>query len=129
MTRMKNTGSEGPQALFNPMLSGSQQIAYSYARLMGHAAKAALNYQTDMLAFFKHRYEQHNKLIDDLVHCDNFGDASACYADFCQNAMSEYSKEAGKVAQMNTHMADETIKKVREETEELSDRMTARSVA
>lgn len=94
-----------------------QNLMMAGVRLQAHAVKAALRYQIEMLSFLKHRCEQDLKLLDDLTGSDEFNDAFDVLASFWQNAATEYTNEAGKVAAIGSKVASETARQVRREAD------------
>lgn len=112
-----------------PFLANGQKLALAAARLQAHAFKAAMRYQIEALAFLKHRYEQDAKLVDDLVASNELSDAFDVVTAFVQNAATEYTAEAGKVASIGSKLASETARKIREEAETATEGIATASVA
>ena len=87
-------------------------------KLQAHAFKAVMSYQVETSAFLKHRCEQDVKLMDDLAASDQFNDAFDVVSNFVQNATSEYSTEAGKIALLGSRLASETAQRMRKEAKD-----------
>jgi hypothetical protein len=69
------------------------------------------------------------KLVDDLTRSNDFADAFDVFTGFFQNAATEYSGEAEKVAGIGSQVAAETAQKLRRETRATIEDMAARTVA
>lgn len=126
-TSARQTSDAFAQSL--PFLPFGQQAWLAVARLQAHAFKATMRYQIEMLDFLKHRYEQDIKLAESLVESTQYGDTLDVCSDFYQTAMSEYSSEAGKVANIGSKLASETTREIRREAETITEDMAARTVA
>lgn len=90
-------------------------------RMQSDALRATLDWQVEMLDFFRHRIEQDVRLVDSLMQVrepDEF--VSTCSA-FCSQAFDDYSREALKAASFSQQVASETSEHVRKDAEELSD--------
>lgn len=112
-----------------PYIANGQKLFHAGAHLQAHAFKVLMRYQIETLAFLKHRCEQDMKLMDDLASSDEFNDAFDIVGNFVQNAVSEYSTEAGKFASLGSKLAAETAKRVREEADRTIGDMAATTVA
>ena len=88
-----------------------------------------MRYQIEALSCLKHRYEQDVKLAEDLVASADFADAFDVYAGFVQNAVTEYSSETGKMANIGSRIASETARRVRKETDAAIEDMAAQTIA
>lgn len=106
-----------------------QQALLAFGRLQGHAFKSMMSYQIEALAFLKHRYEQDVKLLDDLNSSREIDDAVHIYTDFFQNAMNDYSNEAGKMANIGSKFASETADRFQKEAEALADELASPKAA
>jgi hypothetical protein len=118
-----------PFAAAAPMVANAQKFVFSMARLQAHGYKAMMRYQIEALSFLKHRYEQDVKLAEDLVASADFNDAFDVYTGFVQNAVTEYSSETGKMANIGSRIASETARRVRKETDAAIEDMAAQTVA
>ncbi len=107
----------------------SQKMLFAIARMQGHAFKSMLCFQLEAAGFMKHRIQQDMKLVDDLTRSNDFADAFDVFAGYFQNAASEYSGEAEKVAAIGSKVAAETARKIRSETRATIEDMAARTVA
>jgi|APTNR8051073442_1049403.scaffolds.fasta_scaffold97326_2 hypothetical protein len=118
-----------PFAASGPMVANAQKFLFSMARLQAQGYKAMMRYQIEGLSFLKHRYEQDVKLAEDLVASADFADAFDVYAGFVQNAVTEYSSETGKMANIGSRIASETARRVRKETDAAIEDMAAQTIA
>ncbi|SDO14378.1 Phasin protein [Filomicrobium insigne] len=122
MNRM-NVFTQPQTALFG------QQAFLALGRLQGHAFKSMMSYQIEALAFLKHRYEQDVKLLEDLNASKEIDDAVHIYTDFFQNALNDYSSEAGKMANIGSKFASETADRIQREAEALADELSSPKAA
>ena len=118
-----------PFAATAPMTANAQKFMFSMAHLQAQGYKAMMRYQIEALSFLKHRYEQDVKLADNLAAAADFNDAFDVYAGFVQNAVTEYSSETGKMANIGSRIASETARRVRKETDAAIEDMAAQTVA
>jgi hypothetical protein len=116
------------ETLYAPTVADGQRMLFAFARMQGHAFKSMLRFQMEAADFLTHRLQQDMKLVDDLTRSADFTDAFDVFAGFFQNAATQYSGEAGKVAQIGSKVASETARKLRVETRETIDDMAARTV-
>ena len=89
-----------PFAQVTPMLSNSQKALFSAVRLQAQAYKAMMRCQIEALSFMRHRLEEDVRLVDEIATAHDLGNAFEIYADFLQQTVSEYSDEAGKLANL-----------------------------
>ncbi|CAG0948192.1 MAG: phasin family protein [Rhizobiaceae bacterium] len=120
---------QDPFALTSPMAANAQKFLFSMARLQAQGYKAMMRYQIEALSFLKHRYEEDVKLAEELAASTDFTDAFDVYAGFVQNAVTEYSSESGKMANIGSRIASETARRVRRETDAAIEDMAAQTVA
>ncbi len=118
-----------PDAFSLPMIANSQKFALASARLQAQAFKTMMRYQIEMLSFLKHRCEQDMKLAEDLAESDQLNDAFDVFSNFLQNAMTDYSMEASKVAEIGSKVASETARRVRKEGETVIENFAATTTA
>jgi hypothetical protein len=111
--------------LFTQAMATGQKFVFTMARLQGHAFTAMMRYPIEALGFFRHRYEQDMKLVDDLVATEDVNNAFAIYADFFEKAVADYSMEASKVATMSSEIASEAGKRMQKETDTIAKDVTA----
>ncbi|TCL71094.1 hypothetical protein EV286_10667 [Rhizobium sp. BK251] len=112
-----------------PGLANATRLLYSSARLQAHAMKAVLSYQIEALSFLQRRYEKDIKFLDDLTATEETHDAIDVVSCFWQNAVSDYTGEAGKVASIASALSAETASFVREEADAVVDDMAVRTAA
>lgn len=118
------TGSD----VFTPTAADAQRMLFTIARLQAHAFKSMLRFQLEATSFMRHRLQQDIRLVDDLTRSNDFADAFDVFTGFFQNAATEYSGEAGKVAEIGSQIASETARKLRHEARETVEDMAARTV-
>lgn len=119
-----------PFAQVTPFLSNSQKALFSATRLQAQAYKAMMRYQIEILSFVKHRYEEDMRLADEIATAQDLSNAFEICADFWQQAVTEYSDECGKMANLGSRLASDTARQVRKEAEmTMEERMAARSAA
>lgn len=109
--------------------AGGQNLFQATAQLQVHAFSAAMRYQIEALAFLKHRCEQDVKLVNDLVASDEFKDAFDIFSAFAQNAATDYSAEAGKVASIGSSIASENAKRMHRQAANVIEDIAATTVA
>lgn len=112
-----------------PTAVDGQKMLFAIARMQGHAFKSMLRFQLEAAGFMKHRIQQDMKLVDDLTRSNDFADAFDVFTGYFQNAATEYSGEAEKVAGIGSQVAAETARKIRSETRATIEDMAARTVA
>jgi hypothetical protein len=112
-----------------PFLPYGYQAFLATARLQAHTFKSMMNYQIEALSFLKRRCEQDVKFVDDLAATEELSDAFDLCAGFYQNAISEYSDEAGKIVDLGSKIAADTAKQVQREAENVAEATSTRSVA
>ena len=110
-------------------LPNGQKLISATARLQAQTFRGAMRYQIEMLNFLRHRYEQDVKLVDDLVASDEFNDAFDVVTDFMQNAATEYTSEAGKMASISSKLSSETARRMRRQADEMIEDLAAKTVA
>lgn len=118
----------GADALF-PTIAYGQKGLFTLARLQGLTFKAAMRYQIEGLSFLQRRCEQDMKLVDDLLATGDFSDAFDVCANFCQNAVMDYSREAANVTSIGSDVASDTARQLRAETRVVAEEMAAQTVA
>jgi len=109
--------------------AASEKLLHATTQLQAHAFRAFMRYQIEALAFLKHRCEQEAKLAEDLVANDGFKDAFDIFSTFMQNAASEYTVEAGRVASIGSKIASETAKRARQQADSAMEDRAAKTVA
>jgi hypothetical protein len=111
-----------------PSLADVQKFFSDTARMQAQAYSALMRYQIEMLGFLKHRFEQDVKLVDDLTESKAFNDAFDVVTDFMQNAATQYTAEAGKVASLGSKLSSETARRVRKQASEMVEDLAAKTV-
>lgn len=112
-----------------PGLGSAQKFWLAVARMQGNGLKAALRYNVETLDFVKHRIERDIALFDELTRSDGYKDAFDVCSCFVEEAVAEYSSEAGKLASLGSKIASETADEVRKEATATIEDMAASSVA
>ncbi|QKC75590.1 phasin family protein [Mesorhizobium erdmanii] len=111
-----------------PFANTSKKLIRATAAMQAHSMRALLRYQIEGVSFLKRRFEDDLKLIEKLTEGE-FVDAFDVFANFVQNATSDYAKEAGKFASIGAKLASETAGQVRQEAETTMDDMAAATLA
>jgi hypothetical protein len=112
-----------------PYFAQGQRLALATARLQAQTFRSAMRFQIEMLGFLKHRFEQDVSFMDDLVASGELNDAFDVVADFMQNAATEYTSEAGKLASIGSKLTSETARQIREQVEDAVDDLAAATIA
>lgn len=112
-----------------PMIGNGQKMFLAATRFQVGAYKAAMRYQIEMLNFLRHRFEQDVKLAEDLVASDELSDAFDAISNFFQNATTEYTAEASKMASIGSKLSSETARRMRKQADEMVEDLAARTVA
>ncbi|WP_163268934.1 phasin family protein [Chelativorans alearense] len=105
------------------------QAALSVARIQAQSFKAAMRYPIETLVFLKHRYERDVKLAEDLANSLEFGDTLDVCFDFYQQALVDYSAEAGKLAKIGSKLASEASEEICKEADTITDNIAAQTAA
>lgn len=101
-----------------PSLPDIQAPLLAMARIQASGMKRLLQYQTEALSFLSRRAEQDLKLVEKLGEANALTEVyDACTA-FCQDAMSQYSAEAGKIVDIGSKIASETVIQAKKEAEQ-----------
>ncbi|RWA61998.1 MAG: phasin family protein [Mesorhizobium sp.] len=116
-----------PESL--PFGKTGQKYLRASAALQAQSIRALLRYQIEGLSFLKRRFEDDLKLLDKLTGGDEFIDAFDVFANFVQNATSDYANEVGKFASIGAKLATETAGRVRKEAETTVDDIAAATLA
>lgn len=106
-----------------PPFTYGQQALLALGRLQGHALKSMMSYQIEALSFLKHRCEEDVKLIDELNSSQEMDQAVHVCASFFQNALNDYSSETGKLANIGSRLASETVTEMQKDAERLTDKL------
>ena len=112
-----------------PIVWDGQKAVFAMAHLQAQAFKAMMRYSIESASFLKHRCEEDVRLIDDLAAAKDFGEALEVFAEFSRDALSDYSREAGKMAGMGSKVASTALVQVRKEAETAMEEMGAATVA
>jgi hypothetical protein len=126
---MKAADSETTNAFSMPGIVEMQRAMFAVARMQAHAFKSMMRFQAETLHFMKHRAEQEMRLAESLVYSKDFADAFDIFARFSQDAVSEYSGESGKLAEITASVAKETARSVRRETQASIEDIAASTIA
>lgn len=114
---------------FQPSLPDFQKMLLALPRLQAVGMRAVLNQQREMLAFLKRRYDQDLQLADRIASADEVKDIYDAVLSFYEGASKEYSAEAGKIAELGSRVASETIKGIKQEAEVLTELSPAKRAA
>ena len=102
------------------------KLLHTAGQLQAHVMSGVMRYQIETLAFLKHRCEQDVKLVDNFVGSGEFNDVFDIFSNFMQNATSDYTAEAGKIAAISSKLASKTAKHPREEADRTHRSATSR---
>ncbi|RWM08752.1 phasin family protein [Mesorhizobium sp.] len=112
-----------------PFASAGQKFMRAVVALQAHSLRATLRCQIEGASFLKRRFEDDLKLLEKLTGGDEFVDAFDVFANFVQNATSDYAGEVGKFASIGAKLASEAAGRVRKEAETTIDDMAAATLA
>nr|WP_295469654.1 phasin family protein [Mesorhizobium sp.] len=112
-----------------PLFAEGRNAFNAGMQVQAQAFGALLRYQIEGLAFLKRRYEQDAKLVEDLATSEEGKDALDILSAFAQNAASDYTAEAGRLASLSSRLASEAAKQARKEAETIVEDMAAQTVA
>lgn len=90
----------------NPMASNLPKMIQASARMQAQMFNNCMKYNIEVLNFLKHRFEQDMKLVENVTNTDDTGKAFQAYMNFWQSAVREYTDEAGKLAAINSEVAE-----------------------
>lgn len=110
-------------------LPNVQKMLLAVPRLQAAGVRAALNQQRELLAFLTRRCDQDLQLADRIAHADEVKDIYDAMLRFCEGAAKEYTAEAGKVAEIGSHAANEAIRSIKQEAEAWVEPGTVKKVA
>lgn len=126
---MKANDDETTIAFSMPGIVEMQRATFAMARMQAHAFKSMMRFQAETLHFMKHRAEQEMRLAESLARSKDFADAFDIFAQFSQDAVTEYSGEGGKLAEITASVASETARRVRRETRASMEDIAASTIA
>ena len=106
-----------------------QRMVFATARLQAHAFSSILRFQLEALNFMRRRLEQDMRLAESLARSSDFSGAFDMFAEFAQNAATEYSDESGRIAEVTAKVASDAARKVRRETREAIEDLAASTIA
>lgn len=112
-----------------PLFAEGRNAFNAGMQIQAQAFGALLRYQIEGLAFLKRRYEQDAKLVEDLATSEEGKDALDILSAFAQNAASDYTAEASRLASLSSRLASEAAKQARKEAETIVEDMAAQTVA
>jgi hypothetical protein len=106
-----------------------QKLVFATARLQAHAFSSILRFQLEALMFMRRRLEHDMRLAESLARSTDFSDAFDMFAEFTQNAATEYSEESSRMAEITAKVASDAARKVRRETREAIEDVAASTIA
>lgn len=112
-----------------PSLPDFQKLLLAVPRLQAVGIRAVLREQREMLAFLKRRYDQDLQLADRIAGANEVKDIYDAVLSFYEGAAKEYTAEAGKIVELGSHVANETIKGISQEAEVLTEQAPAKRAA
>jgi hypothetical protein len=106
-------------------VKAGQKLLEATTALQMHSIKALFRCQIEAASFLRRRFWDDLKLIETLRDSDEFADSFDVFANFWQNAASDYLKEVGEFACIGAKLAMETAGQVRKEADTAIDDMAA----
>lgn len=90
----------------NPMAANLPKMIQASTRMQAQLFNNCMKYNIEVLNFLKHRFEQDMKLVENVSGTDDTSKAFQAYMNFWQSAVREYTDEAGKLAAINSEVAE-----------------------
>lgn len=97
-------------------------------RLQTDALSAVLRYQIEALSFLKSRCEQDERYLQEIWSPAHVNDSFDSWCSFWQDAFLDYSKEAGRMADIGSSIAAKAAKRVHREEKLFADNLAAQTV-
>ncbi len=103
-------------------------VIFSLGRLQTDALSAVLRYQIEALSFLKSRCEQDLRYLQEIWSPAHVNDSFDLWCSFWQDAFLDYSKEAGRMADIGSSIATKAAKRVHGEEKLFVDNLAAQTV-
>lgn len=98
-----------------PFVTKAYRPYLAISRMQAKIMQSTMRYQIESLGFMKHRLEQSVKFVDDILADDESGDAFDILTVYMQDAVTDYTAEAAKVASLNSKLSAEAARSLRKE--------------
>ena len=109
----------------SPFVKAGQKLTEATIALQMHSIRALFRCQIEAASFLGRRFWDDLKLIETLRDSDEFADSFDVFANFWQNAASDYANEVGEFACIGAKLATEAAGQVRKEADTAIDDMAA----
>lgn len=123
-----NAGEFRAPELF-PFVRAGQKLLEATTALQLHSIQGLFRCQIEAASFLGRRFWDDLKLIETLKDSGEFADSFDVFANFWQNAASDYANEVGEFACIGAKLATETAGQVRKEAYTAVDDMAAATLA
>lgn len=95
-----------------PISVEGANVLFSLGRLQTDAFNAMLRYQIEALGFLKSRCEQDLQFLQEIWSPGHVNDSFDLWCCFWQKAFLDYSREAGRVADIGSNIAAKAAKRI-----------------
>ncbi|EHK78940.1 hypothetical protein SM0020_05827 [Sinorhizobium meliloti CCNWSX0020] len=106
---------------------GSERL-FSIGRLQTDPLSAVLRYQIEALSFLKSRCEQDLRYLQEIWSPAHVNDSFDLWCSFWHDAFLDYSKDAGRMADIGSSIAAKAAKRVHGEEKLFADNLAAQTV-
>lgn len=103
-------------------------VLFSVGRLQMDALSAVLRYQIEALSFLKNRCEQDLRYLQAIWSPAHVNDSFDLWCSFWQDAFLDYSKEAGRMADIGSSIAAKAANRAHGEEKLFADNLAAQTV-
>ncbi len=111
-----------------PISVEGANVLFSLGRLQTDAFNAMLRYQIEALGFLKSRCEQDLQFLQEIWSPGHVNDSFDLWCCFWQKAFLDYSREAGRVADIGSNIAAKAAKRIHGEEKLLAENLVAQTV-
>lgn len=109
----------------SPFVKVGQKLLEATTALQMHSIRALFRCQIEAASFLGRRFWDDLKLIETLRDSDEFADSFDVFANFWQNAASDYANEVGEFACIGAKLATKAAGRIRKEADTAIDDMAA----
>lgn len=117
-----------PSSTSMPIPLEGPNVLFFLARLQTDALSAVLRYQIEALSFLKSRCEQDIRYLQEIWSPTHVNDSFDLWCSFWQDAFLDYSKEAGRMADIGSSIAAKAAKRVHGEDKLFADNLAAQTI-
>lgn len=103
-------------------------VFFSIGRLQTDPLSAVLRYQIEALSFLKSRCEQDLRYLQEIWSPAHVNDSFDLWCSFWHDAFLDYSKDAGRMADIGSSIAAKAAKRVHGEEKLFADNLAAQTV-